>query len=98
MPLLRKLAGLGIGVFTPIAFMDELRAGQLKFVPFDEPSLGQTEISLIAPHHQKLSMPACRSLGPAAGRVPAADRRGRGARLGDQDSRRSARRWRFTSG
>jgi hypothetical protein len=49
---------LGIGVFTPIAFVDELRSGQLKFVPFDEPSLGQTEISLIAPHHQKLSMPA----------------------------------------
>ena len=59
LPLLQSaiLAGLGIGIFTPVGFMDELLSGQLKYVPLTE-RFGESEISLVVPHHQQLSVPA----------------------------------------
>jgi DNA-binding transcriptional LysR family regulator len=51
-------AGLGIGLFTPIGFLEELRAGELAFVPLADARFEDSEVSLISPRHKRLSPPA----------------------------------------
>lgn len=51
-------AGLGIGFFTPIGFLDEIRRGELVHVPLAEPSLSNSRIGILVPRHKRLSPPA----------------------------------------
>lgn len=51
-------SGVGIGLFTPIGFLDEIEKGELRYIRLAEPDFHGTEISLIAPHDQALSSPA----------------------------------------
>lgn len=53
------LAGLGIGFFTPVGFIDEIREGVLVHVPLAEPRLADSQIGLLVPRHKRLS-PAAR--------------------------------------
>jgi len=55
-------AGLGIGFFTPLGFVDELKAGELVHVPLAEPDLSASEIGLLI-HRDRQSYPAVRALG-----------------------------------
>jgi len=52
------LAGLGIGFFTPIGFIDEIRRGELVHVPLAEPGLVNSRIGILVPRHKRLSPPA----------------------------------------
>lgn len=52
------LAGLGIGFFTPVGFADEIKRGELVHVPLAEPELGDSQIGIIVPASQPLSVPA----------------------------------------
>jgi DNA-binding transcriptional LysR family regulator len=54
-------AGLGIGFFTPLGFVDELKAGELIHVPLAEPDLSASEIGLLI-HRDRQSYPAVRAL------------------------------------
>jgi DNA-binding transcriptional LysR family regulator len=54
-------AGLGIGFFTPLGFVDELKAGSLVHVPLAEPDLSASEIGLLI-HRERQSYPAVRAL------------------------------------
>jgi DNA-binding transcriptional LysR family regulator len=60
LPLLQRAikSGMGVGVFSPIAHLDDLDSGALAFRPLDEPTFGRTEISLVAPKQRPLSIPA----------------------------------------
>ena len=50
--------GLGIGFFTPIGFIDEIRRGELVHVPLAEPGLAQSRIGILVPRYRRLSPPA----------------------------------------
>ena len=52
-------AGLGIGFFTPIGFLDEIRRGELVHVPLAERGLSDSRIGILVPRHRGLS-PAAR--------------------------------------
>jgi DNA-binding transcriptional LysR family regulator len=52
------LSGLGIGFFTPVGFADEIKRGELVHVPLAEPELGDSQIGVIVPASQPLSVPA----------------------------------------
>jgi DNA-binding transcriptional LysR family regulator len=54
-------AGLGIGFFTPLGFVDELKTGELIHVPLAEPDLSASEIGLLI-HRDRQSYPAVRAL------------------------------------
>lgn len=54
--------GLGIGFFTPLGFVDELKAGELVHVPLAEPDLSASEIGLLI-HRDRQSYPAVQALG-----------------------------------
>ncbi|MBN9060916.1 MAG: hypothetical protein BGP06_15975 [Rhizobiales bacterium 65-9] len=43
------LAGLGIGFFTPVGFIDEIKRGELVHVPLAEPWLTDSEIGILLP-------------------------------------------------
>lgn len=50
--------GLGIGFFTPVGFIDEIRAGSLVHVPLAEPRLSDSQIGILVPRAKRLSPPA----------------------------------------
>jgi len=50
--------GLGIGFFTPVGFLDEIRRGELVHVPLAEPGLAQSRIGILVPRYRRLSPPA----------------------------------------
>ena len=50
--------GLGIGFFTPVGFLDEIRRGELVHVPLVEPGLAQSRIGILVPRYRRLSPPA----------------------------------------
>jgi DNA-binding transcriptional LysR family regulator len=52
-------AGLGIGFFTPLGFLEEIRRGELVHVPLGERGLAGSRIAILAPRHRDLS-PAAR--------------------------------------
>lgn len=52
------LAGLGIGFFTPVGFIDEIRNGELVHVPLAEPGLVDSRVGILVPRHKRLSPPA----------------------------------------
>lgn len=54
-------AGLGIGFFTPLGFVDELNAGDFVHVPLAEPDLSASEIGLLV-HRDRQSYPAVQAL------------------------------------
>jgi len=51
-------AGLGIGFFTPIGFLDEIRRGELVHVPLAAPGIAQSRIGILVPRTKRLSPPA----------------------------------------
>ncbi len=51
-------SGLGIGFFTPVGFLDEIRRGELVHVPLIEPGLAQSRIGILVPRYRRLSPPA----------------------------------------
>ncbi|HYM31163.1 MAG TPA: LysR family transcriptional regulator [Candidatus Cybelea sp.] len=51
-------AGLGIGFFTPIGFIEEIRRGELVHVPLAEPGLSDSRIGILAQKSKRLSPPA----------------------------------------
>ncbi len=51
-------SGLGIGFFTPIGFLEEIRRGELIHVPLIEPGLAQSRIGILVPRYRRLSPPA----------------------------------------
>jgi DNA-binding transcriptional LysR family regulator len=63
LPMTKEMfrAGLGIGFFTPLGFVDELKAGALVHVPLAEPDLSASEIGLLI-HRDRQSYPAVRAL------------------------------------
>jgi DNA-binding transcriptional LysR family regulator len=52
------LAGLGLGFFTPVGFLDEIAAGELVHVPLAEPELSESEIGVIVPADRQPTFPA----------------------------------------
>jgi DNA-binding transcriptional LysR family regulator len=54
-------AGLGVGFFTPLGFVDELKAGDFVHVPLAEPDLSASEIGLLV-HRDRQSYPAVQAL------------------------------------
>lgn len=46
------LAGLGIGFFTPVGFIDEIRRKELVHVPLAEPWLTDSEIGILTPRNR----------------------------------------------
>jgi DNA-binding transcriptional LysR family regulator len=52
------LAGLGVGFFTPVGFIDEIRRGELVHVPLAEPWLAESEIGVLTPRGKRLTPPA----------------------------------------
>jgi DNA-binding transcriptional LysR family regulator len=60
LPLVKRSikSGMGIGVFSPIAYLDDLDAGTLVFRPLSEQRFGKSEIGLTAPRQHPLSIPA----------------------------------------
>jgi DNA-binding transcriptional LysR family regulator len=54
-------AGLGVGFFTPLGFVDELKSGELVHVPLAEPDLSASEIGLLI-HRERQSYPAVQVL------------------------------------
>ena len=52
------LAGLGIGFFTPVGFIDEIKSKVLVHVPLAEPWLADSEIGVIVPRARPPSAPA----------------------------------------
>lgn len=54
-------AGAGIAFFTPTGFVEELKTGQLVYVPLAEPELSQSEIGLLV-HGDRQAWPAVRAL------------------------------------
>ena len=51
-------SGLGIGFFTPVGFLEEIRRGELVHVPLAEPGLAQSRIGILVPRYRRLSPPA----------------------------------------
>jgi DNA-binding transcriptional LysR family regulator len=51
-------AGMGIGFFTPIGFLDEIARGELVHVPLAEPGLNNSRIGILAPKNRQLSAAA----------------------------------------
>jgi DNA-binding transcriptional LysR family regulator len=51
-------AGMGIGFFTPIGFLDEIARGELVHVPLAEPGLNNSRIGILAPKKRQLSAAA----------------------------------------
>lgn len=54
-------AGMGIAFFTPTGFIEELKAGELVYVPLAEPELSQSEIVLLV-HRERQTWPAVHAL------------------------------------
>lgn len=50
--------GAGIGLFTPVGFLEEIERGELVCVPLTEAAFHGTEISLVSPHDKTMSPPA----------------------------------------
>jgi DNA-binding transcriptional LysR family regulator len=46
-------AGLGIGFFTTVGFVDEIARGELVHVPLAEPSLAESAIGILVPHDRR---------------------------------------------
>jgi DNA-binding transcriptional LysR family regulator len=51
------LAGLGIGFFTPIGFIDEIKRGELMHIPLAEPWLADSELGILVPRSRSFSAP-----------------------------------------
>lgn len=51
------LAGLGIGFFTPVGFIDEIKRRELVHVPLAEPWLADSEIGVLMPRGRSPSAP-----------------------------------------
>lgn len=54
-------AGLGIGFFTPLGFVDELSSGEFVHIPLAEPDLRASEVGLLL-HRERQSTPAVKVL------------------------------------
>ncbi len=52
------LAGLGIGFFTPVGFIDEINRRELVHVPLAEPWLTDSEIGILTPRGKQTTAPA----------------------------------------
>ncbi|WP_342358998.1 LysR family transcriptional regulator [Terrarubrum flagellatum] len=52
------LAGLGIGFFTPIGFLEEIARKELAHVPLAEPWLTDSEVGILTPRGKQLSAQA----------------------------------------
>lgn len=50
--------GVGIGLFTPVGFLEEIERGELVCVRLTEAAFHGTEISLVSPHDKTMSPPA----------------------------------------
>jgi DNA-binding transcriptional LysR family regulator len=46
-------AGLGIGFFSPVGFVDEISRGELVHVPLAEPGLAESAIGILVPHDRR---------------------------------------------
>ncbi len=57
MPMLRRLiaAGLGIGCFSKVSFLPDLRRGDLVWRPLAVPELEQMQIGVVVPTQRTLS-------------------------------------------
>jgi len=57
--LMRKaiLAGLGIGFFTPVGFIDEIKRRELVHIPLAEPWLADSELGILVPRGRSPSAP-----------------------------------------
>lgn len=62
-------AGLGIGFFTPIGFVDEIRRGELVHVPLSEPGLAQSRIGIMVPRARRPSLAAKLAIDHIRGRL-----------------------------
>ncbi len=49
------LSDLGIGFFTPVGFLDEIRRGELVHVPLAEPRLSDSRIGVLVPKRRRQS-------------------------------------------
>ena len=79
-------SGLGIGFFTPIGFIEEIRRGELVHVPLAEPGLAQSRIGILVPRYRRLSPPARLMINHISERLGALRRfLGRAAALGRSD-------------
>ena len=76
LPMTKEImrAGVGLGFFTPLGFVDELQSGALVHVPLAEPELSQSEIGLLI-HRERQSWPAVRAVtGPVIEEMAALER------------------------
>jgi DNA-binding transcriptional LysR family regulator len=51
-------SGLGVGFFTPIGFIDEIRRGELVHVPLSEHGLARSRVGILVPRARRPSPPA----------------------------------------
>ncbi|MBQ0822866.1 hypothetical protein KBI52_22005 [Microvirga sp. HBU67558] len=49
------LRNLGIGFFSPIGFLDEIRRGELVHVPLAEPQLAGSGLGILVPQHKRMT-------------------------------------------
>ena len=64
------LSNLGIGFFTPVGFLDEIRGGALVHVPLAEPRLNDSRIGLLVPRRRQ-SPPALLAINHIRARLEA---------------------------
>ncbi len=57
-------AGIGIGFFTPVGFVEELQSGELVHVPLAEPELSRSEVGVLI-HRERQGWPAVRAVAKA---------------------------------
>jgi len=57
-------AGIGIGFFTPVGFIEELQSGELVHVPLAEPELSRSEVGVLI-HRERQGWPAVRAVATA---------------------------------
>jgi DNA-binding transcriptional LysR family regulator len=57
-------AGIGIGFFTPVGFIEELQSGELVHVPLAEPELSRSEVGVLI-HRERQGWPAVRAVAKA---------------------------------
>jgi len=65
------LANLGIGFFTPVGFVDEIRRGELVHVPLTEPRLSDSRIGVLVPRRHRQSPPALLAINHVQARLEA---------------------------
>lgn len=65
------LSNLGIGFFTPVGFIDEIRRGDLVHVPLAEPRLNDSRIGILVPRRHRQSPPALLAINHIRARLEA---------------------------